>query len=118
MAYSHELEKLFNVKVHVGLHGHQYEGWVADFKRSLPAILCLDQKNTEELKTDPSRQDSTAFIAARGINVTSPSIMPVEPSYPLATQNNMSVTTKMHPEDNKEKSNDTSAEIPRKFTKR
>lgn len=39
LSYSRELGKLLNVKVHVGLHGHQTEGWVADLKRSLPAVL-------------------------------------------------------------------------------
>lgn len=45
LSYAHELGKLFNVPVHVGLHGHQTEGWVVDLKRSLPAVMSLINEN-------------------------------------------------------------------------
>ncbi len=113
LSYSHELERLLKVDMNVGLHGHQYEAWVADLDRSLLAIQNLAQKNTEESKVDASRLSSTSFIATSGIKVTS--LSSASPVDPLINQSYISVTPS---KDKEENTNNIVTDKQKTFTKK
>lgn len=53
LSYTQELGELLNVKVHIGLHGHQHEPWAADLSRSLPIMLKAAEHLSERAFANP-----------------------------------------------------------------